>query len=77
VQTDAELVNAVLDGEKQAFAVLVRRYERPGRLHHASPGWLHIPRCGIATCLNRATGTTGLSPAGLRPCRLLRGPMSA
>jgi len=27
--------------------------------------------CGIATCLNRAIGTTGLSPAGLRPCRPL------
>jgi RNA polymerase sigma-70 factor (ECF subfamily) len=31
VQSDAELVNAVLDGEKQAFAVLVKRYERPVR----------------------------------------------
>ena len=29
---------------------------------------------GIATCLNRAIGTTGLAPAGLRPCRLLRRP---
>jgi RNA polymerase sigma-70 factor (ECF subfamily) len=29
VQTDAELVRAVLDGEKQAFAVLVKRYEKP------------------------------------------------
>ncbi len=29
--TDAELVNAALDGEKQAFAVLVKRYERPVR----------------------------------------------
>jgi len=47
---------------------------RPSRLHHASPGWLPIPRCGIATCLNRAIGTAGLSPAGLRPCRLLRSP---
>jgi hypothetical protein len=44
---------------------------RPGRLHHASPGWLPIPRCGITTCLNRAIGTAGLSPAGLRPCRPL------
>ena len=26
---------------------------------------------GIATCLNRAIGTTGLSPARLRPCRPL------
>ena len=26
------------------------------------------------TCLNRAIGTAGLSPAGLRPCRLLRSP---
>jgi len=31
VRTDAELVNAVLDGNKQAFAVLVKRYERPVR----------------------------------------------
>ena len=31
MRTDAELVNAVLDGEKQAFAVLVKRYERPAR----------------------------------------------
>lgn len=31
VRTDAELVTAVLDGEKQAFAVLVKRYERPVR----------------------------------------------
>ncbi len=23
---------------------------QPGRLHHASPGWLPIPGCGIATC---------------------------
>ena len=27
MRTDAELVNAVLDGEKQAFASLVKRYE--------------------------------------------------
>ena len=31
MQTDAELVLAVLDGDKQAFAVLVKRYERPVR----------------------------------------------
>jgi len=31
VQTDAELVNDVLEGEKQAFAILVKRYERPVR----------------------------------------------
>ncbi len=31
MQTDAELVNAVLNGEKQAFVVLVKRYERPVR----------------------------------------------
>ena len=31
--------------------------------------------CGIATCLNRATGMAGLSPAGLQPCRLLRPPL--
>jgi RNA polymerase sigma factor (sigma-70 family) len=31
VRTDAELVNATLNGERQAFAVLVKRYERPAR----------------------------------------------
>ena len=31
MQTDAELVKAVLSGRKQAFAMLVRRYERPVR----------------------------------------------
>lgn len=31
MQSDAELVGAVLGGEKEAFAVLVRRYERPVR----------------------------------------------
>jgi RNA polymerase sigma-70 factor (ECF subfamily) len=31
VRTDAELVNACLDGEKTAFVTLVKRYERPVR----------------------------------------------
>jgi RNA polymerase sigma-70 factor (ECF subfamily) len=31
VQTDAELVKAALDGQKEAFAKLVSRYERPVR----------------------------------------------
>jgi hypothetical protein len=31
LQTDAELVQAVLDGDKQAFAVLVKRCGRPVR----------------------------------------------
>jgi len=31
VQSDAELVKAALDGEKDAFAVLVKRYERSVR----------------------------------------------
>jgi hypothetical protein len=31
VQSDAELVNAVLNGDKEAFAMLVKRYERPVR----------------------------------------------
>lgn len=31
MRTDAELVTAVLDGEKETFAVLVKRYERPVR----------------------------------------------
>ena len=31
-----------------------------------------LGNCGIATCLNRATGTAGLPPARLRPCRPLQ-----
>jgi len=31
VQSDAELVNAVLNGNKETFAALVKRYERPVR----------------------------------------------
>jgi RNA polymerase sigma-70 factor (ECF subfamily) len=31
VQSDAELVNAFLDGDKQSFGKLVERYERPVR----------------------------------------------
>jgi RNA polymerase sigma factor (sigma-70 family) len=31
VRTDAELVRAVIDGEKRAFAALVERYEKPVR----------------------------------------------
>jgi hypothetical protein len=42
-----------------------------GRLHHAWPGSLPIPGCGIATCSTRATNTAGLSPARSRPCRPL------
>ena len=42
-----------------------------GRLHHASPGWLPTPGCGIATCPLWAFDTAGLSPAGLQSCRLL------
>ena len=44
---------------------------RPGLLRHAMPIWLPNMSRGIATCLNRAIGTAGLPPAGLRPCRLL------
>ncbi len=44
---------------------------RPGRLRHAMNRRLPGLNRGIATCLNRAIGTAGLSPAGLRPCRPL------
>src|SRR5262249_21653920 len=44
---------------------------QPGRLRHAMPVWLPITDCGIATCLNRAIDTTGLSPARLGPFRPL------
>ena len=43
----------------------------PGRLHHAGPMPLPYMSSGIATCLKRAIGTAGLSPAGLQHCRLL------
>jgi hypothetical protein len=49
---------------------------QPDLLHHAYPGWLPARGCGIATCLNRAIGMTGLSPAGSRPCRLLLTPVT-
>lgn len=49
---------------------------RPGRLHHAYPSWLPALGSGIATHPIRATDAAGLSPAGLRPCRLLRSPGS-
>lgn len=44
---------------------------QPGRLRHAMHVWLPITNCGIATCLNRAIDTTGLSPVRLRPYRPL------
>src|SRR5712692_2896572 len=44
---------------------------QPGRLHHAKNVWLPTTHCGIATCLNRAIGTTGLAPVRLRPSRPL------
>jgi len=47
---------------------------RPGRLRHAKPLTVACQSSGIATCLNRVTGTAGLAPAGLRPCRLLMTP---
>ena len=47
------------------------KHRRPGRLHHAFPRWLPALGCGIVSCPTWATDTTGLSPAGLQPCRLL------
>jgi hypothetical protein len=45
--------------------------EQPGPLPHAMDMWLPIMNCDIATCPNRAIGTVGLAPTGLRPCRPL------
>jgi hypothetical protein len=47
-----------------------------GRAIYTRPdsGSLPAQSTGIATCLKRATGTAGLAPAGLRPCRLLLSP---
>jgi hypothetical protein len=47
---------------------------RPGRSHHASPGRLPEPGCGVATCSTRTISMAGLSPAGSQPCRLLPTP---
>ncbi len=47
---------------------------RPGLSHHASPGRLPKPGCGVATCSTRTISMTGLSPAGSQPCRLLPAP---
>ena len=44
---------------------------RPGLSHHASPGRLPGPGCGVATCSTRTISMAGLSPAGSRPCRPL------
>jgi len=41
--------------------------KRPGRLRHAKLMRLPTMSSGIATCLNRAIGTTGLSPVGFSP----------
>jgi len=43
----------------------------PGLSHHASPGRLPAPGCGVATCPTWTTDMAGLSPAGSQPCRLL------
>ena len=44
---------------------------QPGLSHHASPGRLPGPGCGVATCSTRTISMTGLSPAGSQPCRPL------
>ena len=43
----------------------------PGLSHHASPGRLPGPGCGVASRPTRTIDVTGLSPAGSQPCRLL------
>jgi hypothetical protein len=43
----------------------------PGLSHHASPGRLPRPGCGVATCSTWTISMAGLSPAGSQPCRLL------
>lgn len=55
----------------QVAPTAVQRTGPPGRFHHASPGRLPGPGCGIASCPTWAIDTAGLSPAGLQPCRLL------
>ena len=43
----------------------------PGLSHHASPGRLPEPRCGVASRPTWTTDVAGLAPAGSQPCRLL------
>ncbi len=43
----------------------------PGLSHHASPGRLPEPGCGVASRPTWTTDVAGLSPAGSQPCRLL------
>jgi hypothetical protein len=43
----------------------------PGLSHHASPGRLPGPGCGVASRPTWTTDVAGLSPAGSQPCRLL------
>ena len=43
----------------------------PGLSHHASPGRLPGPRCGVASRSTWTINVAGLSPAGSQPCRLL------
>ena len=43
----------------------------PGLSHHAPPGRLPAPECGVATCSTWTISMAGLSPAGSQPCRLL------
>jgi hypothetical protein len=43
----------------------------PGLSHHAVPGRLPEPDCGVASHPTRTIDAAGLSPAGSQPCRLL------
>jgi hypothetical protein len=43
----------------------------PGLSHHASPGRLPGPGCGVASRSTWTTDVAGLAPAGSQPCRLL------
>jgi hypothetical protein len=60
-----------LDPQIAPTAEAQRLLGSPGRVRHAMPMWLPITDYGIATCLNRAIDTTGLSPARLGPFRPL------
>src|ERR1035438_1575728 len=47
------------------------RARPPGLSHHASPGRLPGPGCGVASRPTWTTDVAGLAPAGSQPCRLL------
>ena len=58
-------------GPQVAPTATPKSVEPPGLSHHASPGRLPNPGCGVASRSTWTTDVAGLPPAGSQPCRLL------